>query len=86
MLSAPALAVSADLHSSMERLKATGFAIIITHLTIFTFQYGEIKRRDKMRKWAGILRFTFQYGEIKSLLTRNLTTSNRLIYIPVWRD
>ena len=58
----------------MERLKA-GKRQRRLEMLIFTFQYGEIKRRQTLRYVIRWLSFTFQYGEIKRnlLLAMSLT-------------
>mgnify|MGYP000943476014 CR=1 FL=1 len=54
-----------DLHSSMERLKAASPLALPKPITIFTFQYGEIKRQRAVQASTLCTTFTFQYGEIK---------------------
>ena len=50
----------------MERLKELFYNAGAVVYFLFTFQYGEIKSRDKLRCTAPMVGFTFQYGEIKS--------------------
>ena len=54
-----------NLHSSMERLKASGGRIKGITVEIFTFQYGEIKSQRELISTQEKIKFTFQYGEIK---------------------
>ena len=74
------------LHSSMVRLERLIIFFFIVHLSIFTFQYGQIRKMiSGFFNSIGKI-FTFQYGQIRKGCTKYYCNNANIIYIPVWLD
>ena len=80
------LLILLHLHSSMVRLEILLFLFSNVFISLFTFQYGQIRNTMRSSANDGLIVFTFQYGQIRNSNVEGNIRSFASIYIPVWLD